>query len=1564
MYRRTILQLVLLLLIWPTTPSITMADDGDSWSLRTRNRKQLIIRRLRLILRRNPFSPYALRRLLSVYKSPKELSELEERLRESLTQAPSDLPNRILLARLLEANNEWAEAQKHYMKVHKQKPKWVEPMLALGRCLFARKKHKKAISFFRKGLADLKGYRKRRILWKLLRSSLKAKQRKVIAFSLKQIEARPLMSDEKLTLARMLVEHEQWKPGLRLYDTVLKTSDGAFRVRLLLEMCRARIAAKEYTKALAHIKEARSIKSIHKWFLWELQVREVEIYRNQKRLSSLLSKLRTKWSKAPHNKDYRKVLLLAQLFQEVKLEQSARQYFERASALKPTESEPRLQLIKWYFNHLQPEKAFAQIKQLIKFDVASPIHYLQLAKYNFKKSMLHNLSPWEPEWAEHRTCKQEETTQTTKQSLEKVTCKRKDWNVHRQRMWRFWRRYIATQTQKKAYDRAISLLALLKKRYQGNWQVMLDLQEMYNRYGRLKESEQAFQHMVKATQVDVKQIRTVQVLLWKKGRTDAFRKVLIGLLHKSVPTFRNAVEFASYVYNPTALPDPAPEPTLEEVRAWQKKIHLPLRLFLYKIQRRLPESFVKSHPELSVRMNVLRYQCGDKSPKVRSAIKRAEERLIETTPGVKFLLSLYLEYQYDEALGRLLTHPRFKKYPQQLHALLYPLIDKKISIGQVQFLLNTTFTSTQKRNPLFISLLTKACRQKRLCVRLQPYFEKAINTTSIPPQMLMQGLQQAMRFKPYKSKSTKWLASLKKNYWEHPASLHKLVESSALFKSSKEMQNLHLSILIRALQKRKTQPFKLGAWGRMIQEHLKRLRPRRFKDKQMILKLEQATKRFPMLYRQILAFYLYNYKYRKKYGIPRLKVWLLSNPQVDDLMFLERYYYYINRSQGDWLADLVKQMKTSSQLHWMATFAHKKGKLKLHIQVLKRLIQLHPKSSRYLKRIVELMDRSKQSRQADAYAIRWLKMHPEVTTISSIRSFAKGCCADLSSQHRARRLLFVGLKQHGFKSLWPSFEQLYPQLQRKQQDALVKLILQQKHSKQQLLKLDELLQKGPAIAAHGEVLKRLLATGSHSRQHQRKYATLLERKGEPIKATAYWEKYLKGMSADKRVRFFKQRAKRFVRAGDFRLAGLAYYRALAVDPPDNSEEIKEQIEEISRKEPWKAWGMWLWMLGKKNAQCLQNNKKHFPHRAFLATPLMKLGILYRGPYVQFARCQWLLPQRVRYTAVTTLIQHLKNYPMQKIVITGRANKGSEPDEAFLAKMRASSLRQAIINAGIAKNRVKVEYFDNSTKPCASLTKQKEKSLCHLSLQRVSISFRSPYMTQASTTQNPVSFSKMMNSDADNDGVPDYMDNCPLVSIEKATRYQYKRRYRRTKKKTQLKHPLTKLYPNNHSYRSYRRYNRGSTAGPLSKTLLRGCPLTAVHKQIKGLQADILQTENIPYYRNSTSIRSYGYAVINQVAALLRLMPSLGKVQIEVKVKDERYKRYRKRRLRYYQKPKYIAKKRAQYLIRYLKRQGIPSSRLSYVLVTKPEKKRPRVIFRLLDIKTKMSPFPDPKKVGL
>jgi hypothetical protein len=649
-------------------------------------------------------------------------------------------------------------------------------------------------------------------------------------------------------------------------------------------------------------------------------------------------------------------------------------------------------------------------------------------------------------------------------------------------------------------------------------------------------------------------------------------------------------------------------------------------------------------------------------------------------------------------------------------------------------------------------------------------------------------------------------------------------------------------------------------------------------------------------------------------------------------------------------------------------FAHRYQQPHLYLDAMKRLYKYNPNTPGLLYRLaLSLENTPGRAKEASFYWKAWFQKHPQLSALTTITRTSKQCCTDAHASGILMRMLQSGYRKHGKQpahkaTLWHALKQSLPKLTNQQQQRLLswvagRLLLDSK----QLQELTMWAEQNQRNKLAMNLYEQLSAHQQLPLSMYKKLAEGLDASGQYKRASVIWKRYLK-QSNQSPSAFWEQRIQQHVTELRPTLAGIASYRLHTMAKRPASPQALQTL--LSNKQTIRAWGMWLYLQGKKGERCLERStpSKAIPPHALHASTLLAINLGFRGPLLFYKRCQWELSSAARTHLIPKLVAYLKNNPLQKVAFMGSADPVTETDIGFLAKQRAISLQNELLQHGISDQRIQVK----SVRGLALCTATNRSPItCQAYRRQVTLNTYDESKGRPLTYRTRfIPLNTWLRLDADRDRIPDAKDACPLQytpllsSSTRRSRYRWRyyrgrwrRRYGYYRRKTSLYRSWILLPPNRKQTK--RKVTKGKP----------GCP-TVSRLVILPLSGKQLKTKHQIVFRSrySSYIYSSSQKILKQIAALLRIAPQAGHLRIHIHPsKGTSYRsrsgyryyrgRWRRYRRRYTGNAWRVARYRAARILSFIKRQGVSSRRVSTHIHSPKSastgKRQPFVTFRII-----------------
>lgn len=1577
--------------------------ETDDWQVQRKDRQPILIRRFKAMLRSQPFSDYAFDKLWSMHRKSSAKTQLTAWYEQRVQQHahPSD---QIVLARLWERSHQWQKALVLYRKIPQPASQKQPFQLAEIRCLFGLKQPQQALRILQQIVGSIGPKPRRSFLQQALQQILASGSAEGLTTIQPLLQQETWNRDQKLTIARWFAQYHHWQPSLTWYEQAVKGLSGQPKMLLLLEIIRHQISARQFSQALATIETARAMKTRHSWLAWELLQQQVVIFRAQQQLPLLVAKLDRQWQ---HTQEEQKLSLLAELYDELKIPTQAIPLYLRILKRNPSAQKPRMRLLYWYSKQQNMDEMRHHLRLLIQYKHATPEHFLRFAKDLLKRSGRKGQSRWNPAWKHSYACQNNRrhrfyrnyiyggSNRYYKNTAEQHRCSRQQWNHFRQQRWQYWAQHEASSAQKRMLTEAVRILEQCATQYRHQWDTLQQVESLLSQQGYSQIAHRVRQKMIQAVDAYIYQVEGTHRLLYQEEETQSIKKVAHNALRSRSVPLKRAIEVASHLYlHPLDPSIPLQEKTHavreRQQKNWQESICPSIIRFLQPVWKQLQPLHIQQDPALALHLYALLQRCGLRSKVLQNALHSLEQTLYKHEEQRDTMLRFYLRYRLKRPLQRLFRS-MIQEYPydwlSRLRSTWRPGIQPRESQFFFKQLLKLSQNWSQQAGAI-TQLFARVCQYKTSCTEIRPVVEKLIKRRDFPMSSIismLSHLQQhhILQHGERRDRLSQLISARRHKLHE----LQQLAEAHNLFHYPHDIQELHRALLIYVLEHRSSPPSRLDTWGYMLEQHLRNLRPTNPSHQSHIQRIDQVTSKFPPLYRRILSFYLTHYYYRNQYGPAQILSRFKTQITLDDLPLLEKMYHHLPYHQRQSFFDALNIPTDRPEiLGWLYLFAKKFSLTALQIKVLYPLTRLRPDQDELATQLASALDRSNtHNEQAESFWLQWLRKKPHQYTLQAVQNHVQSCCADLADQRRTRRLLVLAAQTHGIAHLWKHVGHLLTQLATIDKRVFLRSLLQLTNPSQTLrIQLAELAQLHQLHSIAIDVYTPLVKQTGALPIWSRKLAESLDHKGNIEQANIHWRIYLQSIPGSQTFTFFHKLGDSLRQQNLPNLARLAYYRAWTIGstPPADAETQILALQKSGKH--LQAWSLWLATQTEKTYRCFSSHVTPSPSFHNQAHQLWQLRIPYQGPLALFPPCAWTLPQSQAEPIIKAVVAYLQKNPNISLIVTASADPLLEPNATFLAQQRAKFLVDALISQGIPDQRLSTQTISGHTL-CTSAQKTTSSPSGHTSNTKNSILPNpsgdstqtvlpshpcSPYQRQVglalkgSSTSLGSPYVLSLSQDSDRDGVPDIYDTCPLQSG--------KNRYRPSGR---AGYSYGSYYYGRSPYGSRRSGVAilGSTASGISSGhsssshLSRfDCPLYRRPLQLLHIQDGILHLRTeLRFYRQSSSIVYASHQTLQEIAALLRMVPALGVLNIHIyphmKPSYDRsyYPSYRYRRHRsssswgtsqrfrsaldkfapqtVTHRDRYLANQRARQLQNYLITQGVPATRIrTHVHLDKPK----------------------------
>lgn len=1563
------------------------APTDDAWRVRRTDRRPILIRRFKEMLHRKPFSSYAFNRLMRMHTSSHQKSRLiGYYLKKSKTSRSSTYV--LLLGRMYLYIQRYASALQWFTVAEQKVPSNLDIQLYKARCFLGLKKYTDALALFKKILPRIRSsYRKKKWIRRIAHIALKSKNQTSIHYIVQSIRSMQWSSREHGQLARIFIQYQHSKEGIVQLRRAIERSRGRQKVQYMLEMIRTLIRNKQYAQGQEFIQKTRKMGTLHKWISWELYMLEIQLHRANRQLAMLTARLDRAWR---NTRNYRKIVQLARLYEELKVDLEAEKFYLRALKLRPASREARIQLIRMYKLQKKRERARHHIALLIRYKHASFKHYLEVIQDALKRSRHPALARWNQAWPSiykrrcryarrrynyayryrrlyRRRYRRRRFFRSSRTRELEYKCSQKKWLAYRKKRWGLWQKQ-ATSIERKAFTKGLYWMRLAKQRLKHSWEALRDLEQLFEHHGQFYHAKRTMRQLFATTGAELRRIQYMHYLLRKKGKTKDLQPLIRKALQTKWLSLSSALQLAEYSYHlQTFSSRPNMTHNIHEQRKWRTRVCPWIRRFLRR-------SFTYKRPitpgkeSLLLSAGSLLWRCGERSRALQKLFVHLEHIATTHPIFIKELLKIYIRYQLKKPLSRLLKSTPIQTSAHSLETIKQ-ILKKSRKKEHIHFVLDVLQKELHQQPKWLMELIQQFCTYKKSCLQLLPSIEKMVYNPRVPIRTMLAIMRRLNRFRILQKRHNTWLQHwVEIQYKKTPHKLQQIVEEDMLFTKGSQIAEIHRRAMLYILQTRMLAPKRVRHWGRMFRRHIQRTQYRT--ARQTMHELLSAAKRFPVLYRHIIAHHFTSVWSRAR-GQKMLRSWLQKHMLVPDLQLVEYALHKMGSKKAaehyqSLLSSAVHNAKEIHTLEKLVAFARKQKWKKLYQQALHKWHTLRPQNIHILYRLIWGLEYGTNPNNARIYWKKWFKHRSQPNALKQLMQRTQNCCAE---EHESRLLLRLTQESYDpnqktvSSKLWASWRRTLSRLHTQEQSMFIEWIskkvrLQPKYA-QQLIRWALHKKKLPSIYP----LYMQLSTRAVSTQIHLAMAQALDQKHVYTKGQAAWLRYIQASRKQKRS-FFLQHAQRAQKKNQIAQAHLFAYRATTGRTYTTKALHKLKAEGRTLE----AWGAWIHRQKEDIKRCFTNSPKtiNFTH---VAQTLWKLNAPYSGPFMAFGRCQWLPSPREKARQLSALARYLKRNPKIHITLYGSADPTTEIQPSFLSQKRVHVLRTALLQRGIDSKRIRTtsHQFKRICPP-------RSRAECQNYRRHVFITTRHEE-DRRTALRRPVAFFQYRRSDADRDGIPDYRDLCPLQYVRRSLyrrkrrtyirrflgghrgvwRYRYRRRrsYRRIYGIRTTTYNPWPIFP----LRAVSRRKLSSTSD--------GCPRRQ-KLWLQSIDKQYIKFTTPFHIRSRTPYSLYGINVykIRQVAALLRMSPTLGNVEIQVHFKalprpssysaHSPYKRhyYRARNTRSLQRLQNI---RGRTLRSRLRRYGLPYHRTRVKMVEQKtqrhSKKRHAIQYSLWKLKS-------------
>ena len=1389
----------------------TAHGKSDAWKVRRTDRRPIVLKRIRKMLRKDPFSNYAFGQLKKRHRGRRTRKRLTRGYQKLVKRYPNRLHYKVVLARIYQWKGEHTKALTILGKVEQKKPFWLPLILRQISSLLALKRTQQAITKFKRALPRINSSKRRRLLKQLLDISLAAKDRLALNFALIRLKKLRWSYYKLQTIAVSLVRYQKLKEALYFYHIALRKIHGGSKVKLLLEVCRLEMRLKRYEKARGRLEEAKKFKTTHIWLKWEILESEIELSRRTGELNKLVQKLRKKWAET---KDYRKLIVLARLFHELKKHDVGFKFDRKALKVKPKQREPRDRMIKWYTQKKKMKSARHHIEKLIRYGTASPHHYRRWTSHLLRQSKRPPIPRWNPAWkviwSRYRSEYEKKRSwrhwskygaySNQKSCPDRFRVHPKSWEMCRQARWLHWRKN-ARPFQRNMLNKAIKRMTKYIRKNAFDWDVLTYSEQTFGRFGFPKEAKMTRDRMDKAVGVELHRLQQMKRLYQKLQKSRRFENLLIRVLKTRTRVPSKADNIAQFAYRQGL------QKRLKTPRQYRRKRrrrrrrkasgYKPLlnpfcpriKKFLKPVTKSLVDSYTKQHPLVVVRLLALSFRCGSKDKKNLKLLRTLEGVLLRSQKGTKALFTTYALVQYDAGIDRFLSKATEPVFNAAWSAFIQQYRKKPFATALFRFLLSRITRHRRKQPTKIYWLLSLLCREKTTCASTRHAVQALVKHKDLDPHELLPIIEKMGSFRLFSDERLSWLQIIYKRFRKDLRVLKWVMEHERVLNPADgelfeygAFAQMHRKYLLRVLQLLTTRPVKFRDWLDHCVLHLYHLRTRGKQKMRFLKGLDKAVKRFPKMYRELLDIYFRIPPTRRRYSSIRyrdfgrraLRRWLMRPLLRKDLLLLERYYHYLalnnHRKKEQYLLKVLSKQHRPEMISWMEHFArpHKKNHPRLRKKALYRLVHMRPKDPKVLARLVKVLDDRELLQVADTMWLRLNALRPQSQTLPQLKKRIARCCSGKNARNRMRRLLHLAQGKYPFKKLWPLYMKLLPRLNSIEVAHTIRQLrkyktLQNSHRTQLA---DLAYRKGHNTLAISLYLVLLRQAKTRALFHRR-LGLLYDRTYQLRQASYHWKQFFTRQYRIKAATFHNAMAHGYLQQGKTIQAAISYYRLFSrrLPPKKLKDKHRRKVRYLrEQRQPVKAWAYWLWLQGEKAAsQCLNRKSPYIPHAYGVPVTLWSQDLSYKGPLLFFGHCRWEFPTKSTKKMLKKLALYLQRNQKRKITLFGSASSRYEPDFAFLAQERTYTIQRVLEQLGIRKSRI---LFQRAKARCG------RKDNHHKRIRFTCLQFQRQ-ISIGSFHKTPGLYASR---DVDGDGTPDFQDECPLETAD-TKRYGYGSRAR-------------------------------------------------------------------------------------------------------------------------------------------------------------------------------------------
>jgi tetratricopeptide (TPR) repeat protein len=1088
------------------------------------------------------------------------------------------------------------------------------------------------------------------------------------------------------------------------------------------------------------------------------------------------------------------------------------------------------------------------------------------------------------------------------------------------------------------------LLRITLQRYAADWEAMRQVESLADQIGEKKLAQDALRAMTKAVEADTTQLEMTHLLLLQSQRESEIKALLKHILKPPLAPLP-AVVASSWALRPWdslrgVYQDISFLAEKSAQKDWKKQSCPKILRVLQAPKGEMQIArFLAQKPAQRLHFHALRFACGAQDKGSQAALVAVEKELHAQEEGIQEILSIYIQHQLHSLLIASLRRQNERFDAASLVALFKPMLQGRLAERASEALLAVLESEKKDASPLLrFEALIALCERADICMRLQKTIDQSFQMTGVPPQMRLRLLERLSKISTLAIHLPTWLKQIQAAARDDLLVQDRLAMRPAFFQISyrsgipyaqirkirDQLTTIWAEALIQSLSLREIEPSNLTQWQQTIRAFLSQLQSAPQIRDALFTRLHKATRRFAPIHRAFLLQAVGLYAYRP--SLQKVLATVLSGElRWEEALWLERLYQSIPIIERQRILQKAIQNPhhTEESLRVLAFFANQQHLPDIQSAILQHLLKIRPKDPDLLYRAALLLQSLGKSDEAEALWMRYLAIQPQKRQPSYFQRIAKQCCADDNDQALLQRLLLFHLKHEDIDAIWKAVMAFLPRLDEKKQDEMLAVLtLSPRIKAHHLRDLARMTNQAKRLPIALALYQRLAKDEPQQTEYARSLAEILDKLGRYQDAYPHWLASLAKKSKEEKEVFFLKEAQSLQSTPQTLLASIFYYRAFALQAQSPETTEKAFKEAIEAKQPLQAWARWL-LLGKHAAQCLSQHDTAIKSHRFLPQKLWSLGLPYQGFLFAFSPCQWSLHAPEQRDALQHLATFLKKHPQQSIALNLSADPDTEPDTKRLLAMRKQAVLDHLTKLGIAAERITLTH-PSPERFCQGETLPARDAALSCSVYRRQVAIGKSLPFQLFLTQ-----------DADGDGIPDLLDECPFQKLytppSRSSAYAYRplAPYHRRGRMPLTLHPTkpghhftTHTYPKDH-----------------------GCP-NPPRPSLRPLKDDKLRFLIKPaFYGYSYTLTSQSQETIAQIAALLKASPHIGKLQVTItpviapKRQSSPPPSYGSRRYHYRRRPyqpyyardyRMLTQRRLAFLRSLFSRYRVPTERLEFI----------------------------------